>query len=127
MHVFTVTKPGGTTDYEFEAYIRLLEEIGIDVSRAPRTPEPETGGRWLHVWHRRPEAERFARELRIRTRDQSWFVQALEMEEESEGAIAPLEILAIRTREGTVFQLHPNTLERVSRGFPNARLAPEVF
>ena len=28
MDVFTVTKPGGTKTHEFEAYTRLLEEIG---------------------------------------------------------------------------------------------------
>ena len=30
MNVFTVTKPGGTKDYEFEAYTSLLEEIGVE-------------------------------------------------------------------------------------------------
>jgi hypothetical protein len=42
MDVFTVTKPGGTKDYEYEAYTRLLEEIGVDVANVPRVPEPET-------------------------------------------------------------------------------------
>jgi hypothetical protein len=32
--VFTVTKPIGTKDREFEAYTRLLEDVGIDVSNS---------------------------------------------------------------------------------------------
>ena len=42
MLVYTVTKPVGTKDKEFEAYTRLLEEVGIDVSNSPRVPEPGT-------------------------------------------------------------------------------------
>ena len=45
MRVFTVTKAGGTNDHEFEAYTQLLEDIGIDVSNAPRAPEPGTNRR----------------------------------------------------------------------------------
>ena len=63
MRVFTVRKPGGNTDREFQAYIDLLEEIGIDIADVPRTPEPGTTNRWLYVWRSRPQAERFAREL----------------------------------------------------------------
>ncbi|HUY33713.1 MAG TPA: hypothetical protein VMV69_13265 [Pirellulales bacterium] len=61
MDVFTVTKPGGTKNYEFEAYTRLLEEIGVDVANIARVPEPGADRRWLYTWRRKQEAEGFAR------------------------------------------------------------------
>ena len=60
MLVYTVTKPVGTKDREFEAYTRLLEEVGIDVSNSPRVPEPGTDRRWLYAWKREIEAARVA-------------------------------------------------------------------
>ena len=60
MLVYTVSKPVGTKDREFEAYTRLLEEVGIDVSNSPRVPDPGTDRRWLYAWQKRIEAERFA-------------------------------------------------------------------
>ena len=124
---FTVSKPSGTTDSEFAVYVHLLEEIGIDVSDAPRTAEPCTSRRWLHVWTNRQQAERFATELRRRTRDSSWQVYPVETRIEEHGPIAPLEIIALRTREGTAFRLHPSSLERVMRRFPRSRPASDVF
>ena len=38
MLVYTVTKPVGTEDREFEAYTRLLEDVGIDVSDSRGCP-----------------------------------------------------------------------------------------
>ena len=68
MRVYTVRKPGGNTDKEYEAYTELLEEVGIDLANAPRTPEPGTTNRWLYVWKSRPQAERFARARRTSSR-----------------------------------------------------------
>ncbi len=127
MRVFTVTKPEGTKDAEFEAYVRLLEEIGIDVSNAPRVAEPGTSRRWLHVWHSQPEAERFTRELRTRTRDQSWEMYSFDSDAEFEGPVAPLEIIAVPTVGGTEYRLHPKGQERILREYPNSRLVPQVF
>ena len=127
MTVFIVTKPGGITDGEFEAYVRLLEEIGVDISNAPRTAEPGTSRRWLHVWKNRQQAERFATELGRRTWDSSWQVQVIEALVEEHGPIAPLEIVALRTRDGITFRLHPSSLERVMRHFPRSRPAPDVY
>ncbi len=45
--VFSVTKPVGTKDREFEAYTRLLEEVGIDVSNSPRVPAQGTDRRLI--------------------------------------------------------------------------------
>ena len=58
MRGFVVMKPGGTEKHEFEAYKAFLEEIGIDLSKAPRVLEHGTARRWLYVcapntalWH----------------------------------------------------------------------------
>ena len=89
MDVFTMTKPGGTRDHEFEAYTRLLEDIGVDVANVPRIPEPGTRRRWLYAWRRKEEAEGFARELKLRTRDGSWHVSQFKVDEEDRGPVAP--------------------------------------
>ncbi len=125
MEVFTVTKPGGTKDNEFESYTRLLEEIGIDVANVPRIPEPETHRRWLYTWRRREEAEAFARELRLRTRDGSWQVYQFNMEEESLGPVAPLDIYEARDEvDGFKYYLAPASRERVIRAYPHTKVYP---
>ena len=128
MNVFTVTKPGGTKDYEFEAYTRLLEEIGVDVANVPRVPEPETGKRWLYTWQRKEEAEAFARELTLRTRDGSWRVFPFKIEDEARGPVAPLDIYQVRTAEdqGVMYYLAPASRERIIKAYPHTRLYPSV-
>src|SRR4051812_25951415 len=106
MDVFTVTKPGGTKDYEYETYAHLLEEIGIDVANVPRIPEPGTHRRWLYAWRRKEEAEEFARELKLRTRDGSWHVYPFKLEDENRGPVAPLDIYQIRGAEGQGFMYY---------------------
>jgi hypothetical protein len=127
MKVFTVTKPGGTKEDEFVAYTHLLEDIGINVANVPRVPEPGTSNRWLYVWKRKDEAERFARELQVRTRDRSWCVHDFELEAESSGPVAPLDIYTIRELEGATYYLDPASRERVIASFPHTRLRPNVF
>ena len=63
MKVYTVKKHGLNTDREYQAYVDLLQDIGIDIADVPRIPEPGTTNRWLYVWQSKPLAERFAREL----------------------------------------------------------------
>src|SRR5438094_6830269 len=123
MDVFTVTKPGGTKGYEFEAYTHLLEDIGIDVANVPRVPEPGTGKRWLYSWRRKEEAEGFARELRMRTRDGSWQVYQSKTQEESRGPVAPLDIYQVRAAEGQGFMyyLTPASRERIIQAFPHTK------
>src|SRR5215831_17079842 len=99
VEAFTVTKPGGTKDYEFEAYTRLLEDIGVDVANVLRVPEPGTRRRWLYTWRRKEEAEGFARELQRRTRDGSWHVYQCNVEDEDRGPVAPLDIYQVRGAE----------------------------
>src|SRR4051794_11853055 len=98
MKVYTVRKRGPNTDREFQAYVDLLEDIGIDIADVPRTPEPGTTNRWLYVWQSKPLAERFVRELRARLRDPSWFVHEFDSPEPAQrGPLAPLTILSIPT------------------------------
>jgi hypothetical protein len=127
MLVFTVMKPGGTKDHEFEAYKALLEEIGIDLSNVPRVREPGTARRWLYVWRDRAYAQRFARELGARTRDSSWTVQELDHSVEESGPLAPLDVIAEPVADGTAYRLSTASQERIMRRFPNAQLAGDVF
>ena len=126
MPVYAVTKPGGTTDAEFQSYIELLEAFGIDVTDAPRVPEPGTDHRWLYVWQRRDQAARFARELGVQTYDRSWEVREFEPLSDHRGPLAPVEILVIPTPDGTVFRLTQRSLIRISEHYPNARLVGEL-
>lgn len=131
MMAYTVRKPSPNTDREFRAYIDLLQDIGIDIADAPRTPEPGTSHRWLYVWTNKRLAERFARELGWRLRDPSWFVDEFEipadhLPEEERGPLAPLTILSIATSEGTEFRLEPASQERILTHFPNARPSGQV-
>lgn len=127
MTVYTVTKDPGTTDDEFQAYVDLLEAVGIDITNVPRTPEPGTNKRWLYVWQNRDQADRFVNELRLRTRDNSWHRYDFERLPENRGPLIPLEILEISTHGGTIYQLSQSSLIRVSEHFPNARLVGEVL
>jgi hypothetical protein len=125
MDVLTVTKPGGTKAYEFQAYTRLLEEIGVDVADVPRVPEPETHRRWLYAWMREKEAEGFASVLRHRTRDGSWRVHQFEIEEEARGPVAPLDIYEIRDNDHeSRYYLGPTSRERVIRAYPHTPMYP---
>ncbi len=127
MKVYTVRRNGPNKDREFEAYIDLLEDIGIDITDVPRTPEPGTANRWLYVWTNKLLAERFARELGARLRDPSWFVHEFELPDdrvadEVRGPLAPLTIVSIPASEGVEFRLEAKSQERISQHFPNARM-----
>jgi hypothetical protein len=131
MQVYTVRKQGANTDREFQAYIDLLEDIGIDITNVPRTLEPDTTNRWLYVWTNKILAERFARELGARLRDPSWFVHQFELPDDhvpegARGPLAPLTIVSIPTSEGTEFRLEAKSLERILQHFPNARMKGHV-
>lgn len=125
MKVFAVAKPGGTNDYEFVAYTHLLEEIGVDVASGPRVREPGTDRRWLYVWDQEKEAEAFAQELRQRTRDALWEVHQFEIEEGTQGPVAPLDIYEVRDKpEERQYYLAPVSRERVIRKYPHTKLYP---
>jgi hypothetical protein len=125
MLAYTVRKPEPNTDKDDQVYYALLEHIGVDLANAPRTLEPGTTNRWLHVWKSQLHAERFARELGRRLRDTSWFVDEFELSHDEIGPLAPLTVLSIPVKGGTVFRLEANSQERVMRHYPNARLVGE--
>jgi hypothetical protein len=130
MKVYTVKQHAPNTDREYQAYVDLLQDIGIDITDVPRIPEPETSNRWLYVWQSKPLAERFARELGARLRNSSWFVHEFEVPEDEQssqrGPLAPLKIVSIPTSEGTEFRLEPASQERILMHFPNAHPAGKV-
>ncbi len=126
MSVYTVTMPGGIKDHEFEAYTKLLEEAGVDLSTAPRTHEPGTSNRWLYVWRDRTLAERFAVELSMRTGNSGWKVHEFEPDQYESGPLAPLDIVAFLNPEEDTFRLTPTSQERIMRHFPDAHLADKV-
>jgi len=126
MRVYTVRKPGPNTDRDLQAYVDLLEDIGINIADVPRTPEPGTENRWQYVWEDRKHAERFARELGSRLHDPSWQVHEFEIKEEERGPLAPLTIRSMPTPEGIYFRLEPQSQERVMKYFPNAKLGGET-
>src|SRR2546430_1147553 len=109
--LFTVAHAdAGIKRHEFEAYVRLLEERGIDWSNAPRLPEPGAGHRWLYVWADRRDADRFCEELKAETRDNRWYVQDLPAgTEASRGPLARVVILMRRHSLGADFSLHPHS------------------
>jgi hypothetical protein len=126
MLVYTVSMPVGTKNREFEAYTRLLAEVGIDLSNSPRVPEPGTERRWLYAWKKKSEAERFAAELRRRTRNADWFVHEFEVASEERGPVAPLEIATVPEEDGYTYYLTPESRERVVAAYPGTKLPPSV-
>jgi hypothetical protein len=126
MLAYAVTKPVGTKDREFEAYTRLLGEVGIDVSNSPRVPEPGTDRRWLYAWKKRIEADRFVAELRRRTGDPSWFVHEFEVDSEETGPVAPLDVARVPEGAGYTYYLTPASRERVVAAHPGTRLPTGV-
>ena len=116
---FVVTMPGGTKDAEFEAYLRLLRQRGVDLGKSARVPDPGTGRLWLYVWPLQQEAEEFARTLRDRTGDSQWTVQAVNAPP-SKGPFGPVLIQLSRRGNGLLFALHPLSRAMIRSAYPNA-------
>lgn len=114
---FTVYLPGGIPGSEFEAYLRLLRQQGIDLGTASRVPDEGSNGCWLHVWQVRSEAEAFARELRKRTGALDWAIKET-TDPPSEGPLGPLLIQLTRRSDGLVFALHPLSQTLILSAFP---------
>jgi hypothetical protein len=114
---FTVTRDdAGTKDAEFEAYARLLRQQGVDLGKLPRSPEPNSGRRWLYVWDSQDKAQAFADELRKRTRDNAWIVVPVEAPP-SEGPMGPIIVQVGRRASGLVFGLHPLSRAMIQSAF----------
>jgi hypothetical protein len=126
---FAVGLPGGTNDGEFQAYVRLLAEQGINLEK-PRV-EDSFGRKWLHVWENRDDAEKFALQLRRATRNPSWEVYELvpptpatEVAADDSG---PIVILVGRQSDGNTYDLHPRSVKRLRKKFPRIPIKPSVF
>src|SRR5215207_10084248 len=99
---FTVYRPGGVTDNQFQPYARLLRQTGFDLGKLRRVPDPATGQRWLHVWDHRAEAQQFADTLSERTGDPPW--EVVEVHDPiSEGPLGPILIQYVRMSTELVF------------------------
>src|SRR5438874_1028591 len=96
--------------HEFDAYVRLLEQRGIDWTNTPRVAEPGTTNHWLYVWENEDDASNFCRELQAETGDNRWYVRRLaELTPISTGPIAPILIQMRRQSLGMSFSLHPHS------------------
>jgi hypothetical protein len=116
---FTVTRPGGTKDAEFQTYARLLRQRGVDLGRLPRVPEPGTNKRWLYLWKTQADAQAFADELKQQSGDPAWQVVPVNAPA-SEGPLGPILIQMVRQADGLTFGLHPLSRAMIRSAFPNA-------
>jgi hypothetical protein len=114
---FTVTRPGGTKDAEFQDYARLLRQRGVDLGRLPRVRDPLTDQRWLYVWDTQAEAQAFADELKEQTGDPAWEVVGVNSRP-SEGPLGPVVIQMVRQADGLTFGLHPLSRAMIRSAFP---------
>ncbi len=118
---FTVSHVHGmNTQPEFEAYARLLNQRGVNLGKLPRSPDPATGQRWLHVWNTREQAESFADELNRRVRNNNWSVVEVDAVP-SEGPLGPVIIQVGRRAEGWVLGVHPLSRAMIHSGFEGAK------
>jgi hypothetical protein len=124
---FTVIRPGGTTDFDIAPYALLLEKRDIDLTQAPRTPEPKTENRWLYVWKDWDEAETFARELRKRSKDKTWQVQEVPAERVSEGPLGPVQIDVGCQSDGCTYVLSFLARLLLKKRFPHTHMIPNIF
>ncbi len=121
---FTVTRPGGTKDAEFEAYARLLRQQGKDLGNLPRLPDPENPRRhWVYVWNTQEEAQQFADELKEQTGVNGWRVDRTAAPP-SNGPFGPVLFQLARRSDGSVLALHPLSLAMIREAFPDA--APDA-
>ena len=117
---FTVTRPVGTKDAEFEAYARLLRQQGKDLGNLPRVPDPENPRRrWVYVWNTQEEAHRFVEELQEQTGDNGWRVVPTAAPP-SNGPFGPVLFQLARRSDGSVLALHPLSLAMIREAFPDA-------
>jgi hypothetical protein len=117
---FTVTRPVGTKDAEFEAYVRLLRQQGKDLANLPRVPDPEDPRRrWVYVWNTQEEAQQFADELKEQTGDNGWRVEPTAAPP-SNGPFGPVLIQLARRSDGLVFALHPLSRAMIQDSFPGS-------
>ena len=123
---YTVYRPGGTTNDEFEAYSRLLRQSGKDLGKLPRVPEPGTNRRWLYFWDTQGGAEAFAKEMKRRMGRPGWAIMEVESQP-SEGPLGPLLVQLERVSSGLAFSLSLLSLALLKSAFPNAIVPAKTF
>jgi len=125
---FTVTRPVGTKDAEFEAYVRLLRQQGKNLGNLPRVPDPEDPRRrWVHFWSTREEAQQFVDDLQARTGENGWRVEPTTVPP-SNGPFGPVFLQLARRSDGLVLALHPLSRGLIQEAFPGTTpAATDVF
>ncbi|HWG46731.1 MAG TPA: hypothetical protein VN688_28470 [Gemmataceae bacterium] len=117
---FTVTRPAGTKDAEFEAYTRLLRQQGKNLGNLPRVPDPENPGRrWVYMWNTQEEAQQFADELTEQTGENGWRVEST-VAPPSNGPFGPVLFQLARRSDGLMLALHPLSLAMIQEALPDA-------
>jgi hypothetical protein len=123
---YTVYRPDGNTKDEFQTYVRLLRQSGVDLGKLPRMPDPVTGKDWLYVWSDRAKAEDFRTELVQQVADgQMWEVREVDAKP-SEGPLGPLVVRFIRDRGQYVFSLDFLSRHVLRSAYPEAFGVPTL-
>lgn len=123
---YIVYRPDGNTKDEFQEYVRLLRQSGIDIGKLPRMPDPVTGKNWLYVWTDRAKAEEFRTELSEQFADANlWKVEEVNTHP-SEGPIGPLVVRFIRERGQYVFSLTSLSRHVLRSAYPEAFGVPTL-
>lgn len=118
---FTVTRPAGTRDAEFEAYVRLLRQQGKDLGKLPRVPDPQNPKRrWVYVWNTKEEAQQFANDLMEETGDNGWHVEPTAAPP-SQGPFGPVLFQLARRSDGSELALHPLSRALIREAYPEAK------
>jgi hypothetical protein len=102
---YLVAPRSASKSTDFQEYVRLLRQQGIDLAQAPRVQHPASG-RWLHVWDDEKSARRFLKELARRTSDDAWQVEMAGLPI-ALGPLGPLLVELSRRSDGLLFGLHP--------------------
>src|ERR1700722_20101187 len=124
---FTVALPGGMKDFEFAAYVRLLEKEGVNIGFAARVPDPQTKKRCLFAWEDNRAAARFAAALSAETENQNWQVYDLSGIVPGQGPLGPIEILIARRSDGCTYSLSPTSRKLVHQRFPYTQMVASAF
>jgi hypothetical protein len=127
MQAFTVTKPGGIKGMEdYDAYLRILNRWGVDMTDMPRVLEEGRPNRWLYVFREREDAERFAKEVRAESRNKSWCVREFHTRHLSRGPLGPV-VVEVGFQGGCSFGLDWLSHDLIRKRFPHAQMVPGVY
>ena len=124
--LYAVTKPVGTTNSEFEAYISLLTELGVDTASLVRVREKNTDRKWLYAWPDIQEAEDFAAQLRLRTQDTSWNVVGFEPDLATENTPG-LQVNVSPVSNGFEYKLTGDSFRSILTRHPAAKPTDRIF